>query len=98
DLIVTGVQTCALPILRILGEITPERVQRLQDADDIFIRSLKENDLYDKVWQAATILLPINTVGVMGDERTYENVVCLRAVTSVRSEERRVGKECMLWM
>jgi GMP synthase (glutamine-hydrolysing) len=69
--------------IRILGEVTPDKVSRLQDADDIFIRSLKESGLYNKVWQAAAILLPVNTVGVMGDERTYENVVALRAVTSV---------------
>ena len=69
--------------IRILGEITPEKVQKLQEADSIFIRLLKEHQLYDDVWQAATILLPVSTVGVMGDERTYENVVVLRAVTSV---------------
>lgn len=68
--------------VRILGEITPEKVRRLQDADDIFITSLRENDLYDKVWQAFVVLLPVHSVGVMGDERTYENVVALRAVTS----------------
>ena len=63
-------------------DITPEKVRILQDADDIYIRGLKENGLYDKVWQAGTILLPIRSVGVMGDERTYENTVALRAVTS----------------
>lgn len=68
--------------IRILGDITPEKVRILQDADDIYIRGLKENGLYDKVWQAGTILLPIRSVGVMGDERTYENTVALRAVTS----------------
>ncbi len=68
--------------IRILGPITPERVRILQDVDDIFIRGLREWDLYDKVWQAAAILLPVNSVGVMGDERTYENVVALRAVES----------------
>jgi GMP synthase (glutamine-hydrolysing) len=68
--------------VRILGEVTPEKVQILQEADDIFIKSLKEWNLYDKVWQAGAILLPIQSVGVMGDERTYENVVALRAVTS----------------
>ncbi len=68
--------------IRILGEITPERVRLLQEADALFIDGLKQEGLYDKVWQAATILLPVRTVGVMGDERTYDNVVALRAVTS----------------
>ena len=68
--------------IRILGDITPEKVRVLQDADDIYITLLREWDLYDKVWQACTILLPIRSVGVMGDERTYENTVVLRAVTS----------------
>ena len=69
--------------IRILGEITPEKVSLVQEADSIFIDMLKSNDLYQKVWQAGVILLPVQSVGVMGDERTYENVVCLRAVTSV---------------
>lgn len=69
--------------IRILGDITPEKVEILQNADDIFTRMLKENALYDKVWQTGAILLPIRSVGVMGDERTYENTVALRAVTSV---------------
>lgn len=68
--------------IRILGDITAAKVKVLQEADDIYIRMLRENDLYDQVWQAATILLPIKSVGVMGDERTYENTVVLRAVTS----------------
>lgn len=68
--------------VRILGAITPEKVRILQDADDIFIRRLREWDLYDKVWQAGVVLLPVQSVGVMGDERTYENAVALRAVTS----------------
>jgi GMP synthase (glutamine-hydrolysing) len=68
--------------IRVLGDITPEKVRILQDADDIYIRMLREWDLYDKVWQAAAILLPVRSVGVMGDERTYENTVALRAVTS----------------
>ena len=68
--------------IRILGEITPEKVYILQEADSIFINGLKEWGLYDKVWQAGVILLPIQSVGVMGDERTYENCVALRAVTS----------------
>ena len=68
--------------VRILGDITPEKIQILQNADDIFISALREWNLYDKVWQAGVILLPVNSVGVMGDERTYENAVALRAVTS----------------
>jgi len=68
--------------IRILGDITPEKVHILQDADDIFIQLLREWGLYDKVWQAIAILLPVKSVGVMGDERTYKNVVALRAVTS----------------
>ncbi|MDR1783724.1 MAG: glutamine-hydrolyzing GMP synthase [Dysgonamonadaceae bacterium] len=68
--------------VRILGDITPEKVRILQDADDIFIRGLRDWKLYDSVWQAGVILLPVNSVGVMGDERTYENAVALRAVTS----------------
>ncbi len=69
--------------IRILGDITPEKVELVQEADSIFIEMLKSNDLYKKVWQAGVILLPVQSVGVMGDERTYENVVCLRAVTSI---------------
>jgi len=68
--------------VRILGDITAEKVRILQDADDIFINGLREWNLYDKVWQAGVILLPVQSVGVMGDERTYENAVALRAVTS----------------
>jgi GMP synthase (glutamine-hydrolysing) len=68
--------------IRILGEISAERVRVLQEVDDIFIEGLKTSGLYDQVWQAAAILLPVNSVGVMGDERTYENVVALRAVAS----------------
>ncbi|MGA3015044.1 MAG: glutamine-hydrolyzing GMP synthase [Bacteroidales bacterium] len=68
--------------VRILGEITRDRVKILQEVDDIFINGLRSNGLYDSVWQAFSILLPIRSVGVMGDERTYENVVSLRAVTS----------------
>lgn len=68
--------------VRILGDITPEKVSILQEADDIFINGLREWNLYDKVWQAGVILLPVQSVGVMGDERTYENAVALRAVTS----------------
>lgn len=68
--------------VRILGDITPEKVRMLQEADDIFIQGLRDWNLYDKVWQAGVILLPIQSVGVMGDERTYERAVALRAVTS----------------
>ena len=68
--------------VRILGDITPEKVSILQNADDIFIQGLRDWGLYDKVWQAGVILLPVQSVGVMGDERTYERAVALRAVTS----------------
>lgn len=69
--------------IRILGEVNAERVDLLQRADAIFINGLKTAGLYTKVWQAGTILLPVKSVGVMGDERTYEFTVALRAVTSV---------------
>ena len=68
--------------IRILGDITAEKVRILQEVDAIFINGLKEWDLYDKVWQAGAMLLPVNSVGVMGDERTYEKCVALRAVES----------------
>ncbi len=68
--------------VRVLGEVTPEKVAVLQEADAIFIDGLRENGLYDQVWQAGAILLPVQSVGVMGDERTYERAVALRAVTS----------------
>ena len=68
--------------IRILGDITPEKVSILQEVDSIFINGLKDAGLYNKVWQAGAILLPVNSVGVMGDERTYEKVVALRAVES----------------
>ena len=68
--------------IRILGEITPEKVRLLQEADHIFISMLQEEGLYNKVWQAGVMLLPVQSVGVMGDERTYESVVALRAVES----------------
>ena len=68
--------------IRILGSITHERVQILQEVDSIFIDGLKDEGLYDQVWQAGVILLPVKSVGVMGDERTYEQVVALRAVES----------------
>lgn len=69
--------------IRILGDITPEKVAILQQADKIYIDNLRSSGWYDKVWQAGAIYLPVQSVGVMGDERTYENVICLRAVESV---------------
>ncbi len=69
--------------IRILGEVTEERVRLLQEADSIYINGLKKHNLYSTIWQAGTILLPVKSVGVMGDERTYEFTVALRAVTSV---------------
>jgi GMP synthase (glutamine-hydrolysing) len=69
--------------IRILGEVTPEKVALLQKADQVFIQALKDHKLYGAVWQAGAILLPVKSVGVMGDERTYEFTVALRAVTSV---------------
>ena len=68
--------------IRILGDITAEKVRILQEVDAIFIDGLKREGLYDKVWQAGAMLLPVNSVGVMGDERTYEKCVALRAVES----------------
>jgi GMP synthase (glutamine-hydrolysing) len=68
--------------IRLLGKMTREKLEILKNADDIFIEGLKRHGLYDSVWQAAVILLPVQSVGVMGDERTYENAVVLRAVTS----------------
>ena len=69
--------------IRIIGEITEERLKILKNSDDIFIRFLKDYKFYDKIWQAFCVLLPIKTVGVMGDKRTYDNVICLRMVTSL---------------
>ena len=69
--------------IRILGDVTPEKVDLLQQVDHIFIQGLKDHNLYEEVWQAGAMLTPVQSVGVMGDERTYENVVALRAVTSV---------------
>jgi GMP synthase (glutamine-hydrolysing) len=69
--------------VRILGDITKVKLDLLREADDIFIQELKCSNLYDKIWQAFVVLLPIRSVGVMGDDRTYENAVALRAVTSV---------------
>jgi GMP synthase (glutamine-hydrolysing) len=69
--------------IRILGDITADKVRILQEADAIFIQNLKDSNWYDRVWQAGAIFLPVQSVGVMGDERTYEHVICLRAVQSV---------------
>ena len=69
--------------IRILSDVTPEKVHILQEVDDIFIQGLRDHGLYDQVWQAGCMLLPVQSVGVMGDERTYESVVALRAVESV---------------
>jgi GMP synthase (glutamine-hydrolysing) len=69
--------------IRILGEVTPEKVDLLQKADQVFVQALKDHKLYGAVWQAGVMLLPVKSVGVMGDERTYEYTVALRAVTSV---------------
>lgn len=68
--------------IRIIGEVTPEKVRILQEADKIFIDGLREAGLYGQVWQAGVMLLPVQSVGVMGDERTYESCVALRAVVS----------------
>lgn len=69
--------------IRILGEITPEKVRTLQEADDIYTQLLRKHGWYDKIWQSGAILLPVQSVGVMGDERSYENAIALRAVNSV---------------
>ncbi len=69
--------------IRIIGEVTAERIAILQEADHIYIQNLREAGLYDQIWQAGAIFLPVRSVGVMGDERTYENVIALRAVESV---------------
>ena len=69
--------------IRILDDITPEKITLLQEADAIYINHLKSSGWYDRVWQAGAIFLPVQSVGVMGDERTYEHVICLRAVSSV---------------
>ena len=69
--------------VRCLGEITPEKLKVIRQSDHIFIQTLRNHDWYDKVWQAFTVLLPVQTVGVMGDQRTFENVIALRSVDSV---------------
>ena len=68
--------------IRILGDVTIEKVQMLQMADAIYIKNLKDSGWYDKIWQAGAILLPVKSVGVMGDERSYEQTIALRAVES----------------
>ena len=68
--------------IRIVGEVTPERLQVLRDADDIFVSEIRKAGLYNDVWQSFCVLLCIKSVGVMGDERTYENVITLRCVSS----------------
>ena len=68
--------------VRVLGEITKERLDILREADEIFINELHNSNIYDNIWQAFAVLLPVQSVGVMGDSRTYENVAALRAVTS----------------
>jgi GMP synthase (glutamine-hydrolysing) len=69
--------------IRIIGEVTPERIATLQEADDIVVREIKEAGLYNKLWQIFVVYLPVKSVGVMGDSRTYENVIAIRGVTSV---------------
>ncbi|MFH0976511.1 MAG: glutamine-hydrolyzing GMP synthase [Spirochaetota bacterium] len=69
--------------IRIIGEVTKERIEILQNADDILVREIKEAGLYDKLWQIFAVFLPVRSVGVMGDKRTYENVIAIRGVTSV---------------
>ena len=68
--------------IRIIGKVSPEKVKILQEADHIFINELTKNNMYNKIWQAYAALLPIKTVGVMGDSRTYENICLIRAITS----------------
>ena len=68
--------------IRIMGEITKQRLAILRHADSLFIEELKSSAIYDDIWQAFSVFIPVKTVGVMGDERTYENVIALRAVTS----------------
>ena len=69
--------------VRIVGKVTPERIKILQEADDILINEVKKAGLYNDLWQVFTVYLPVKSVGVMGDKRTYENVIAVRAVTSV---------------
>jgi GMP synthase (glutamine-hydrolysing) len=68
--------------VRLIGEITQDRIKMLQEADEVYINILHEDGLYDDIWQAFAVLIPVSTVGVMGDQRTYENLLGIRAVTS----------------
>ena len=77
--------------VRILGEVTKERCDILREADSLFIQALRDNDLYDKIWQAFAVLLPVKSVGVMGDNRTYQMTIALRAVTSTDAMTAEVG-------
>ena len=81
--------------VRIIGEITEERVKTLQKADEIYLEVLHDDNLYSEIWQAFAVLTPIKTVGVMGDKRTYENVLVLRAVTSVDGMT-AIGFQCLM--
>ena len=81
--------------VRILGDITPEKVRILQDADDIFIQGLRDWGLYDQVWQAGVILLPVQSVGVMGDERTYEKSSCFTCCDIYRCHDSRLGASAL---
>jgi GMP synthase (glutamine-hydrolysing) len=69
--------------IRIIGAVTPERLAILREADSIVIEEITRAGLYDEIWQAFAVLVPVKTVGVMGDERTYEKVIAIRAITSV---------------
>tara|TARA_Y100000590_G_scaffold11187_1_gene13785 strand:- start:688 stop:1164 length:477 start_codon:yes stop_codon:yes gene_type:complete len=69
--------------VRIIGEVTKERIEILQKADQIYLEILHDEKLYNKIWQAFSVLIPVKTVGVMGDKRTYENLLGIRAVTSI---------------
>ena len=81
--------------IRILGEVTEEKVKLLQDADDIYVRGLKEHKLYSSIWQAGSILLPVKSVGVMGDERTYEHTLALTCSNFCRWYDGRLGTSCL---
>ena len=88
--------------VRVLGEVTAERLDVLRKADAIILEEIRKAGLYDQIWQAFAVLLPVRTVGVMGDARTYDNVCALRAVTSHRRHDgglvpvpaRRAGQSC----
>ena len=78
--------------IRMPGEITEDKIKILKEADNIFINALREQNLYNKIWQAYAALLPVKTVGVMGDKRTYENVICLRSVDTIDFMTAKVSK------